>query len=109
MASAIGFFLPKKQESHLLIPLFSTKMFSTILAVHLNTCGNLQIHIAFPTKSQGLIMSFSDLSFRKKIFLLLALPMLGFLWLSISSIIDSVKTSDEMSTITRVTNKQVPG
>jgi len=52
-------------------------------------------------------MSFSDLSFRKKIFILLALPMLGFLWLSISSIIHSVNTSNEMSTITRLTKLSV--
>lgn len=52
-------------------------------------------------------MSFSDLSFRKKIFLLLALPMLGFLWLSISSITNSIKTSEEMSTITRLTQLSV--
>jgi methyl-accepting chemotaxis protein len=52
-------------------------------------------------------MSFSDLSFRKKIFLLLTLPVLGFLWLSISSIANSVKTSDEMSTITNLTKLSV--
>ncbi len=52
-------------------------------------------------------MNFSDLSFRKKIFLLLALPMLGFLWLSISSILHSVKTSEEMSTITSLTKLSI--
>jgi len=52
-------------------------------------------------------MSFSDLSFRKKIFLLLALPMVGFLWLSFSSILHSINTSEEMSTITRLTKLSV--
>jgi len=52
-------------------------------------------------------MNFSDLSFRKKILMLLALPMLGFLWLSISSIANSISTSKEMSTITRLTKLSV--
>jgi methyl-accepting chemotaxis protein len=52
-------------------------------------------------------MSFSDLSFRKKIYLLLALPVLGFLWLSIRSIVNSINTSEEMSTITRLTKLSV--
>jgi methyl-accepting chemotaxis protein len=52
-------------------------------------------------------MSFSDLSFRKKIYLLLALPMLGFLWLSINSIVNSINTSKEMSSITSLTELSV--
>ncbi|WP_114327679.1 methyl-accepting chemotaxis protein [Candidatus Colwellia aromaticivorans] len=52
-------------------------------------------------------MNFANLSFRKKIFSLLALPMMGFLWLSISSIIDGVAIKNEMSTISPLTELSV--
>ncbi|MBL4765370.1 MAG: methyl-accepting chemotaxis protein [Colwellia sp.] len=52
-------------------------------------------------------MNFSNLSFRKKIFSLLALPMIGFLWLSISVIIDSVVIKNEMSTMAPLTKLSV--
>lgn len=52
-------------------------------------------------------MSFTNLSFRKKIFSLLALPMIGFLWLSISSIIDDVAIKNEMSIIAPLTELSV--
>jgi methyl-accepting chemotaxis protein len=52
-------------------------------------------------------MSFSNLSFRKKIFSLLTLPTIGFLWLSISSIIDDVAIKNEMSTIAPLTELSV--
>jgi len=52
-------------------------------------------------------MNISNLSFRKKIFTLLALPMLGFLWLSISAIIDNVNIKNEMSTIAPLTKLSV--
>ncbi|NQY86715.1 MAG: methyl-accepting chemotaxis protein [Colwellia sp.] len=52
-------------------------------------------------------MNFSNLSFRKKIFSLLALPMIGFLWLSISAIIDSVVIKNEMSTMAPLTKLSV--
>ena len=52
-------------------------------------------------------MRFSDLSLIKKIYLLLTLPVLGFLWLSINSIVDSVRTTQEISTITRLTKLSV--
>ncbi|TMM45640.1 methyl-accepting chemotaxis protein [Colwellia ponticola] len=52
-------------------------------------------------------MNFADLSFRKKILLLLALPVMGFLWLSINSIFHSIKTTQEISTITRLTELSV--
>jgi len=52
-------------------------------------------------------MNFSNLSFRKKIFSLLALPMIGFLWLSIISIIDSIAIKNEMSTIAPLTELSV--
>jgi len=52
-------------------------------------------------------MSFTNLSFRKKIFSLLALPMIGFLWLSISSIIDAITIENEMSTIAPLTELSV--
>ena len=56
---------------------------------------------------QGIPMNFSNLSFRKKIFSLLALPMVGFLWLSISSIIDGIVIKNEMSTIAPLTELSV--
>ncbi len=52
-------------------------------------------------------MSFTNLSFRKKIFSLLALPMLGFLWLSINSVLDSIAIKNEMSTIAPLTELSV--
>jgi methyl-accepting chemotaxis protein len=52
-------------------------------------------------------MNFSNLSFRKKIFSLLTLPMVGFLWLSISSIIDGVAIKNEMSIIAPLTKLSV--
>ena len=52
-------------------------------------------------------MTFSNLSFRKRILLLLALPVLGFLWLSINSVVQSISTTQEMSTITRLTKLSV--
>lgn len=52
-------------------------------------------------------MTFSNLSFRKKIYILLALPVLGFLWLSLSAITHSIKTNNEMSTITDLTKLSI--
>lgn len=52
-------------------------------------------------------MNMSNLSFRKKIFTLLALPMMGFLWLSMSAIIDNVNIKNEMSTIAHLTELSV--
>ena len=52
-------------------------------------------------------MNLSNLSFRKKIFSLLALPMVGFLWLSISSIMNSVAIKNEMATIAPLTRLSV--
>ena len=52
-------------------------------------------------------MSFTNLSFRKKILILLVLPMLGFLWLSISVILNSINTKSEMSTISSLTHLSV--
>ena len=52
-------------------------------------------------------MNMSNLSFRKKIFTLLTLPMMGFLWLSISAIIDNVTIKNEMSTIAPLTELSV--
>lgn len=48
-------------------------------------------------------MKFSDISFKHKIIMLLALPMLGFLWLSVSSLSQSIATSNEMSVLTQYT------
>ncbi len=52
-------------------------------------------------------MNISDLSFRKKIFTLLAVPMLGFLWLSISAIVDNINVKNEMSVIAPLTELSV--
>lgn len=52
-------------------------------------------------------MSFTNLSFRKKIFSLLTLPMLGFLWFSISSVLNSIAIKNEMSTIAPLTELSV--
>jgi methyl-accepting chemotaxis protein len=52
-------------------------------------------------------MNISNLSFRKKIIMSLALPMLGFLWLSISSIIGSISVKNEMSVIAPLTELSV--
>lgn len=52
-------------------------------------------------------MNISNLSFRKKIFTLLALPLLGFLWLSISAIVNNVNIKNEMSIIASLTELSV--
>ncbi|MDO6487669.1 methyl-accepting chemotaxis protein [Colwellia sp. 6_MG-2023] len=52
-------------------------------------------------------MNISDLSFKNKIFTLLALPALGFLWLSISTIFDTIKIESEMQTIAPLTELSV--
>ncbi|QBG36519.1 methyl-accepting chemotaxis protein [Litorilituus sediminis] len=52
-------------------------------------------------------MKFSDLSFKKKVVIILALPIVGFLWLSISAISKGVVTSKEMTTITELTQLSV--
>ena len=52
-------------------------------------------------------MNISNLSFRKKILLLLTLPMLGFLWLSVSAIITNVTVKNEMATIAPLTQLSV--
>ena len=52
-------------------------------------------------------MSFSNFSFRKKIYSLLALPTIGFLWLSISYVIDDFEIKNEMSTIAPLTELSV--
>ena len=53
------------------------------------------------------VMRFSDVSFKHKIIMLLALPMLGFLWLSITSLSQSVATNKEMSVLTQYTELSV--
>jgi methyl-accepting chemotaxis protein len=52
-------------------------------------------------------MNISNLSFRKKIYTLLTFPMLGFLWLSISAIIENITIKDEMSVIAPLTELSV--
>ncbi|WP_281560462.1 methyl-accepting chemotaxis protein [Thalassomonas sp. RHCl1] len=52
-------------------------------------------------------MKFSDISFKLKIIMLLTLPLLGFLWFSLSSIIQSAATTNEASQLTRLTQLSV--
>ena len=43
---------------------------------------------------KGLLMRFSDVSFKKKILILFTVPLLGFLWLSITNAINNVLIID---------------
>lgn len=52
-------------------------------------------------------MNITNLSFRKKIIMSLALPMLGFLWLSISAIVENISVKNEMSAIAPLTQLSV--
>ncbi|MGF1753547.1 methyl-accepting chemotaxis protein [Vibrio makurazakiensis] len=52
-------------------------------------------------------MNISDLSFKRKILLLLTLPILGFLWMSTSSISQSISTTNEMSSLNQLTRLSV--
>ncbi len=52
-------------------------------------------------------MNITNLSFRKKILSLLALPLLGFLWLSLSSMIENISVKNEMLTTTSLTELSV--
>jgi len=52
-------------------------------------------------------MNFIDISLKKKILILLAIPMLGLLWSGISSITQSFMTTKEMSTLTQLTKLSV--
>ncbi len=52
-------------------------------------------------------MKFSNISLKKKIFILLALPVFGLLWLSISTIINNFKSTQEMATLTQLTELSV--
>lgn len=48
-------------------------------------------------------MFFTNISFRNKIFILLALPFIGFLWLSISSITTNVSMKNELTELAELT------
>ena len=52
-------------------------------------------------------MKFSDVSFKLKIIILLTLPLLGFLWFSLSSIIQSAATTNEASRLLKLTQLSV--
>ncbi len=52
-------------------------------------------------------MTFSDISFKKKIFILLTAPVLGFLWLSAVGIYQSILTTNEMTTLSQLTKLSV--
>jgi methyl-accepting chemotaxis protein len=48
------------------------------------------------TKLKGLKMTFSDISFKNKVFIMLSLPMIGFIWMSIAAILDSIEINSEI-------------
>jgi len=52
-------------------------------------------------------MNYSDLSFRKKIFILLALPVLGFLWQQGKSILNNTNVHTQMVALTQLTQLSV--
>ncbi|MCK6262296.1 methyl-accepting chemotaxis protein [Vibrio sp. ZSDE26] len=52
-------------------------------------------------------MNLSNISFKTKILTLIALPILGFLWLSVSSISQNMTTTKEMSALKQLTNLSV--
>ncbi|GAA6204111.1 methyl-accepting chemotaxis protein [Thalassotalea sp. SU-HH00458] len=52
-------------------------------------------------------MALSDVSFKNKILLLLALPLIGFVWLSISSISQSYYVNKEMAQLSQLTELSV--
>ena len=52
-------------------------------------------------------MKFSDISFKNKIFLLLALPLIGFVWLSISTIKDNYSVNNEMNALSQLTRLSI--
>jgi len=49
-------------------------------------------------------MSFANTSFKNKVILLLALPLIGFLWVSISSLMVNIMTKSEMSELSELTD-----
>ena len=52
-------------------------------------------------------MKFSDISFKNKIFLLLALPLIGFIWLSATTIQQNYSVNNEMKNLTQLTRLSI--
>ncbi|MBA6340247.1 methyl-accepting chemotaxis protein [Colwellia sp. MB02u-10] len=52
-------------------------------------------------------MTFSDISFKNKIFIVLALPLIGFLWLSILTINQSYIVNNQMKNLTELTQLSI--
>ncbi|MDP2489856.1 methyl-accepting chemotaxis protein [Vibrio splendidus] len=52
-------------------------------------------------------MNLTDMSFKQKIIALLTLPILGFLWLSVSAMSKGVETTSEMSSLNQLTRLSV--
>ncbi|MGB2742590.1 MAG: methyl-accepting chemotaxis protein [Cognaticolwellia sp.] len=52
-------------------------------------------------------MKFSDISFKNKIFLLLALPLIGFIWLSAATIQQNYSVNNEMKNLTQLTRLSI--
>lgn len=52
-------------------------------------------------------MKFSDISFKNKIFILLALPLIGFLWLSISTLKQNFLVNNEVESLSQLTKLSI--
>jgi len=52
-------------------------------------------------------MTFSDISFKNKIFILLALPLIGFIWLSILTIKQNYTVNNEMENLSQLTRLSI--
>ena len=52
-------------------------------------------------------MKFSDISFKNKIFILLALPLIGFLWLSISTLKQNYLVNNEVESLSQLTKLSI--
>ncbi|MDP7592835.1 MAG: methyl-accepting chemotaxis protein [Litorilituus sp.] len=52
-------------------------------------------------------MDFTNLSFKNKIFTILIFPVLGFLWLTVTEIVDNIRVNEEMSAISSLTQLSV--
>lgn len=57
--------------------------------------------------AREMIMKLTDMSFKQKIIALLILPILGFLWLSVSAISKGVETTSEMTSLNQLTRLSV--
>ncbi|TWX55651.1 methyl-accepting chemotaxis protein [Colwellia hornerae] len=52
-------------------------------------------------------MKFEDISFKKKIYILIAIPLLSFIFYSVAAILQSINSTQEMSQLTRLTKLSI--